>query len=37
MLDQATDLIGQQQIAMFGFATQLYGLFRVTHKSLKRN
>jgi hypothetical protein len=33
MLDQAADLIGQQQIAMFGFAAQFYGLFGVTHRS----
>jgi hypothetical protein len=36
LLDEAANLVCQQQIAMLGFPAQFDLIFRVTHNSLKR-
>lgn len=37
LLDEAPNLVCQQQISMLGFPAQFDRIFRVTHNSLKRH
>jgi len=37
LLDEAANLVCQQQISMLGFPAQFDRIFRVTHNSLKRH